>query len=642
MAHIKTLLAAALLACLPSAHAIVLYNPNVAGSTTAPENFGYWNNVVSTNGASGVYLGEGWVLTANHVGTPATITIDGMVKTVASSVQVGNADLRLIRVSNWENISLPSINAYQGRLYTTESYDYNGQTYTTQTGIENGKTAYAIGYGAGAGTAVTGGYQWNSTYTKRWGLVTLGGDGATIGGTNTTTTSYFDRSLGDHAGAFALNDSGGGTFYQDDNGIWHLGGIITNVSQSGVSYYDQYPAYAGNQPSYGVSQRLASTNGLDIYRITGVWGSAGTTGTYDGTNWTEGSNTSAHIVTTGTLHLMENAKWDMVETQTAAGINAEGKSVDIGTILTRGTNPLTLENGSFSIQVLDVETGGSATLKNGTFAINALTSRVPSLTIQNAAATIASYGGNLDTLTLENGSIEHQSLKVKTLRILGNSSIQNADTMYISFPGGTPSPMYSNIEVATRVEIGAGATGDTHGFRMASTASLSNAGNLEINEGHIDSATFYSNNFTTEADSKITLELDSLGSDRIEFLGSGTVNLFGTLQLRILSTLAATQYTLMTYNSTTTLNLLFDNIIDGRVVSTDGTTSFALTRSTNSQTGVTSIIASDLQTVPEPGPFGLLSIGMLLVFFAWKRFGKISTFQPAKLSSTILRDFCDH
>ncbi|MGA0846119.1 MAG: hypothetical protein ACO3RV_06215, partial [Luteolibacter sp.] len=74
-------------------------------STASITAFPYWNNLVRVGDASGVYLGynsstmTGWVLSANHVTTPSTISIAGTGYTVlGGSTQVGASDLKLYEI----------------------------------------------------------------------------------------------------------------------------------------------------------------------------------------------------------------------------------------------------------------------------------------------------------------------------------------------------------------------------------------------------------------------------------------------------------------------------------------------------------------------------------------------------------------
>jgi hypothetical protein len=64
------------LACLLVTHQArseVIGNPDALGNTDAIDN---WDNVGQVNGASGIYIGNGWVLTVAHLGTPSGILFD--------------------------------------------------------------------------------------------------------------------------------------------------------------------------------------------------------------------------------------------------------------------------------------------------------------------------------------------------------------------------------------------------------------------------------------------------------------------------------------------------------------------------------------------------------------------------------------
>ena len=49
--------------------AVIIVTGDGTGNTTAPSDDPGFDNVGSVNGLSGVYLGNGWVLTAGHVGS---------------------------------------------------------------------------------------------------------------------------------------------------------------------------------------------------------------------------------------------------------------------------------------------------------------------------------------------------------------------------------------------------------------------------------------------------------------------------------------------------------------------------------------------------------------------------------------------
>src|SRR3990172_6100915 len=69
-AFLGALLIAAALVRTPPAEALVV--ENLAGTTVAPTDDPGWNFVTQHGSRSYVYLGDGWALSAFHVGAPGT------------------------------------------------------------------------------------------------------------------------------------------------------------------------------------------------------------------------------------------------------------------------------------------------------------------------------------------------------------------------------------------------------------------------------------------------------------------------------------------------------------------------------------------------------------------------------------------
>lgn len=80
----KFAIAIALLSMVSPAIAVVVASG--AANTTAPAGQDYFGNIGAVGGASGIYLGGGWVLTANHVAPslPATATFGGISYTTVT------------------------------------------------------------------------------------------------------------------------------------------------------------------------------------------------------------------------------------------------------------------------------------------------------------------------------------------------------------------------------------------------------------------------------------------------------------------------------------------------------------------------------------------------------------------------------
>jgi hypothetical protein len=226
--------------------ALVLYGPDTGGATNnliAPTNGAPWEYVVGIDGvaASGVYLGYGYVLTANHVTGPlASVSISGVTYSTDPAYvpfRIDGADLKLLRLLEDPGLApLPLIGANDD---------------------DTGKTATIIGYGLGKGTEIPNqGWNWGdeSTRMQRWGLNTTGAVYTQSDGLSYLTTDFDRPSLiggfGDDEVSLANGDSGGGLFIKYGN-TWKLAGVVSAVSTTGQSLYDTDPTDLLDTPSIG-------------------------------------------------------------------------------------------------------------------------------------------------------------------------------------------------------------------------------------------------------------------------------------------------------------------------------------------------------------------------------------------------------
>jgi hypothetical protein len=209
-----------------NAWGVVVATPNPGNlPESAPGNGAPWNNVVNTNGSSGVYLGGGWVLTAGHVfngTTPARVnfmdfdyfrdpnfvfTIQNPVLTVGTPPNTRpmttGSDLVLFRLTS-ELPSLPTVSLG---------------------GVSPGTNITMIGRGGG---------------TKRWGTNTVESNLSIAAppGTNDTIVfiSDYDSALSTE-GQAQTGDSGGAAFFLDGE-VWKLGGIMLAVTPTLTVYAD--------------------------------------------------------------------------------------------------------------------------------------------------------------------------------------------------------------------------------------------------------------------------------------------------------------------------------------------------------------------------------------------------------------------
>lgn len=191
-----------------------------------------WDYVGTVNGASGVYLGNGWVLTAGHVGA-GDFTLQGETyDAVPGSAQgfsnsTGTADLTLFQLA--QSPALPPLT-----LETT--------TPVRLSHSHQGNQVAMIGYGGG--------------YGETWGLntVTAVNQDTEVEGYSYDTvdfeTAYGTTTDGSYSAtnnAFLVGgDSGGGDFiYDSSTGSWVLAGINEAVdTTNNNSYMVQLSAYA--------------------------------------------------------------------------------------------------------------------------------------------------------------------------------------------------------------------------------------------------------------------------------------------------------------------------------------------------------------------------------------------------------------
>ena len=187
-----------------------------------------WDYVGTINGASGVYLGNGWVLTAGHVGTgdfvlttgaaAGTYYYDGVSQSVSNSS--GTADLTLFQLSNSPNLPKLSLatSVPSSFLYTS-----------------SGGPVAMIGYGGGSG--------------KTWGYdqVTLANEQISVSGYSYSSADFItsDAAISNGSATHTNNsqlvsgDSGGGDFiYNTSLGEWQLTGINEAIGSGDIGKYN--------------------------------------------------------------------------------------------------------------------------------------------------------------------------------------------------------------------------------------------------------------------------------------------------------------------------------------------------------------------------------------------------------------------
>ncbi len=233
----------ALVALGQAAHAVVINTSRTTVNLSAPAHEAGWNNVATMSGASAVYLGNGWMISANHVADGPVTFPDGRTFNIAPGSDrfllnppnsgLGlSPDLRLFQLTT--DPGLPTL----GISTATPASD----TTVTMIGAGTGRTANLIGWSLSDALSadtvwrpialpfagVTG-FQESSTKQLAWGVgrVDVSGDSAING-----NTIVFSTTFNSHSGGFIAQatsgDSGGGVF-QEHAGHSTLVGIMDAV-----------------------------------------------------------------------------------------------------------------------------------------------------------------------------------------------------------------------------------------------------------------------------------------------------------------------------------------------------------------------------------------------------------------------------
>jgi len=185
-----------------------------------------WDYVGQVSDASGVYLGNGWVITAAHVNSPTTFTLNGNVFTntgvyysnfTNSATGTTNADITLFKIST---ISTTGTNI---------PLTYNLTITPATPGI--GKTVVMIGYGGPSGQG-----------SESWGTNTIAFNNVyPVAVNDRESIDFVSPNSGANYGTLVVGDSGGADFIKQ--GTWQLAGINEAVSSS-YSYFIQLSSYA--------------------------------------------------------------------------------------------------------------------------------------------------------------------------------------------------------------------------------------------------------------------------------------------------------------------------------------------------------------------------------------------------------------
>ncbi len=255
-----TAIALLLVLVLP-ARGVIISTGDGQGNTSVLGSNPFWSNVARMSSASAVYLGNRWVITANHVsaapvrfGDGTTLQIvpgsDVVLKVPASTTT--NADLRMFRVTADPGLSAVTIPTASPTAGTTVMMIGAG---FDRDPTEIGWTIAANGVWklAPIPLASLAGFNVQSSSHMRWGMNTIDSSQlSTINNTLTFSTRFDSFGLPFEAQG-AVGDSGGGVFRLLD-GTWQLAGLMESVTPlagqpSGTVLFGNHTLSA-NLPSY--------------------------------------------------------------------------------------------------------------------------------------------------------------------------------------------------------------------------------------------------------------------------------------------------------------------------------------------------------------------------------------------------------
>lgn len=268
-----------------SANALVISD----GVNTTPAAFG-WNYTVELSTGTGVYLGNGWVMTAYHVyddrtDHPVTFFDGRICNEVANSgSQIPNTDLALFRISNAPALTPLTIK--------TDPVSAGDNLLITATGLQQEATTTTWWYNrfdkswvesdtrpSGSGWNESEGYKTidHNTRTWTWGTNTvLNPDVVNDMVPTKLFSSDFDKQANE--AQFVIYDSGAPVFIQNSFGQYELAGIAllvdgytgTNAPEIGYSAIYGLNSYFADLSEYNINTLIPEPATILLFGTAGL------------------------------------------------------------------------------------------------------------------------------------------------------------------------------------------------------------------------------------------------------------------------------------------------------------------------------------------------------------------------------------